>query len=153
MISQRKQTFLNVVNAVLMAALHCHSHWLLNTRLYQASKQMLIFTDEVKWLIDCTSLSYASENYQLVSRSVYLKCNHVWTCMMSNLTGLQSEHLPAAALEWSQAQVTAGLQVRFAHRWSQDVQMSLEARPVLRQWEECKLSWCDPREHPPLHLP
>lgn len=57
-------------------------------------------------------------------------------CLVLNLTGLQSEYFPAAALEWPKAEATSGLQVGFAHRWSQDVQMSLETRPVLRQREE-----------------
>lgn len=43
-----------------------------------------------------------------------------------NLTGLQSQHLPAATLERPQTEAAAGLQVRFAHRRPQDVQMSLE---------------------------
>lgn len=68
-------------------------------------------------------------------------------------TGLQSQHLPAAALERPAAEAAAGLQVRLAHRRSQDVQVSVEARLVLRQREERQLPRRHPGEHTPLHFP
>lgn len=68
-------------------------------------------------------------------------------------SGLQSQHLPAAALERPQADAAAGLQGRVPHRRPQDVQVSVEARPVLRQREERQLSRRDPGEHSPLHFP
>lgn len=68
-------------------------------------------------------------------------------------TGLQSQHLPAAALERPQAEASTRFQVRFSDCWPQNVQMSVETWPVLRQREERQLPWRHPGEHPPVYIP
>lgn len=56
-------------------------------------------------------------------------------------------------MERPQAEAADGLQVRFSHRRSEDVQVSVETRPVLRQREERQLSRRHAGEHSPLHFP
>lgn len=71
-------------------------------------------------------------HWPVVFRSASLKSDQACSCLVLNPTGLQSEHFSAPALERPEAEAASGLQVGLAHRRSQDVQVSLETRPVLR---------------------
>lgn len=81
------------------------------------------------------------------SSSAYLHTRHPPT------TGLQGEHLLAPAVERPTTPSAHRLQERGADGGPQHVPVSVEARPLLRQWEECQLPRRHPGQHSAVHLP